>query len=700
MSFLAELRRRNVYRVATAYVIVGWLVMQVVDVMQPALRLPEWVATLFAVVLLITFPIALILSWVYDVTPEGIVRTSAAAGDARHRTMHRLDILIVAGLALVAGLIVWQQLRPAARDAQLDNTIAVLPFEDLSPEGDQRYFADGISEEILNALARQPSLRVTGRTSSFSFRESARTLSEIGASLGVSALLEGSVRKQGDSVRVVARLVHAGDGAMLWNETYDSRLDDIFAIQERVAERVMVAMAAQLDDRGTDGEAAPAFDVYDDYLRARDLIATRRPEAILEAQGILKTVVALDADYAPPLAQLAISERLLAFMPGTVGNRPLTESIPKAIEYADRAIALDPGLADAHAVRGLLYLDERELLRSEASLRRALEINPTHTNARLWLSSCLGGKLHFRESQAELITLFERDPLFPPASSNLIIASITVGDTAQAQAVIDRLERLEAPERLISIARTWLGFDSGDVASTVRLLDDLWQSDRLPTTAAPLALLRLRLGDIEGAGRINLPFVPIRSRLLEGDAEAALDIARRLLEESAGFYVFQIEYIRALADAGRDSTLIEYYDREFGDVATFERRMFWQHTADPAPYWALAYAMHRTGDTAALEPVMAHWRRALDVARANGVDNFNFDLNEAQWYAIRGETDTAVEYLQRAAGHTGGLLEARTRYDYLNTLLEGHPDFEQLMEDNLRRINEERAALGIDALVL
>lgn len=703
MRFFAELRRRNVYRVATAYVIVGWLVMQVVDVMQPALRLPEWVATLFAVVLLIGFPIAMVLSWVFDVTPEGIVRTEAAvAGDAsRLQASRRLDVIIVAGLALVAGLIVWQQLdsKTEPRLSQ-EPTIAVLPFEDLSQLGDQQYFADGVSEEILNILARQPSLRVTGRTSSFSFRDSDKTLSEIGSTLGVAALLEGSVRKQGDRVRILARLVVADDGTTLWNESYEAELVDIFAVQDRIAEEVLGALAARLEDGGERPARAPTFEIYDRYLRARELIATRRPDAVAEANTLLETVVALEPDYAAPIAQLAMSARLLTRGPGGVGALPIEEALPKAVGYAERALELDPELADAHAVRGLLYMDQKRLLLAETSLRRALEINPAHTNARLWLTLCLTGKLRFRNAAEELEAMFEIDPLFPPVGPNLVGMAFGIGDPELARRVVDKLERIEAPAATTEVAKARYEAGTGNLADAIRRLEDNAEVVRSPSVVAPLTLLQLRIGDTAGAADHDLPFIPIRSALLEGRNDEASAEALRLLERSGDFYVFQTELLRTLADAGRDAELLDYYRTTFASLEAFERSLFWAFDPELPPFWTLAYAMHRSGADDALEPVMMRWRQAIDVGRANGADNYNFDINEAQWYALRGETDTAVEYLGRAAGHARGLLEARMRYDYLNTLLERHPGFEQLMETNLRRINEERAALGIDALVL
>ncbi|MEL6448648.1 MAG: hypothetical protein AAFQ62_11925 [Pseudomonadota bacterium] len=703
MSFFSELRRRNVYRVATAYIIVGWLIMQVVDVMQPALLLPEWIARLFAVVLLIGFPIAMVLAWIFDITPEGIVRTDAEPADvtARQHASHRLDLTIVVGLVLVASLIVWQQLRPA-NDPRLSlaPAIAVLPFEDLSPQGDQQYFADGVSEEILNLLARQVDLRVTGRTSSFSFRDSDKTLRDIGNTLAVSAILEGSVRKQGDQVRILARLVTAHDESTLWNETYEAELTDIFAVQDSIAEAVFTAMATQLDDDGTADVQAPSFEVYDRYLRARELITSRQVANLEEAQDLLLSVVPIEPDYAALWAQLALSERLLSLAPGGAGTRPIEESYGKALSYAERALELDNGLADAHAVRGLLYLDDQDLPQAEAALRRALDINPAHANARLWLGLSLNAATRYRDGANEMQALFEVDPLFPPVAGNLVSISIGVGDQEQARQVFQRLERIEAPAGDIAAARARYEEGTGDIASAIRRMQKSMEDNSISGAAAPIALMQLRLGDVTSTRFQALPFVPIRSALLEGRGDDAAARAAALVARSDDYYVFQIEYIRTLADAGMDARLIAYYQETYGNVEAYERSLFWAFDPVMPPFWALAYAMHRSGADSELDTVMTRWRQAIDIARANGADNYDVDLNEAQWYALKGETEDAVAYLERAAGHGRGLLEARLLNDYLNTLLGGHPGFEQLMANNLRRINEERAALDLDALAL
>ncbi|MEM1264321.1 MAG: adenylyl cyclase, partial [Pseudomonadota bacterium] len=413
MNFFAELRRRNVYRVATAYIVVGWLIMQVVDVLAPALQMPDWIASLFAVILMIGFPIVLALSWVYDVTPDGVVRTDAVADTGARSSSRRLDIVIVAGLVMVGSLIVWQQLdRRGPVAGGPNDAIAVLPFNDLSPGGTFQYFADGVAEQILNTLMRQSELTVKGRTSSFSFRDSDVTIAELGEKLDVGAVLEGSVRKFEDRVRIDARLVRANDGVMLWTETYESQLGDIFALQDRIAEQVMLSLSDQLagEPVAVQQSASAQVDAYAAYLQASALIRNRIPADLLEARRLLQQAVELDQSYAPLFAALARAERLLTNAPGGVGLEDPVVSLPRATNYAERALELDPDLPDALAVRGLLYADANELLLAERSLRRALELNPGHTDARLWLALNHFANRRYRDGYNELVQLFSIDP--------------------------------------------------------------------------------------------------------------------------------------------------------------------------------------------------------------------------------------------------------------------------------------------------
>ncbi len=702
MSFWAELRRRNVFRVATTYAIVGWLIIQVVSELVPALKLPEYLNTVFAVALLLGFPVALVLAWVYDVTPDGIVRTGSTerSQEDQLRTVRRLNLVIVFGLAAVAGLMLWQRYDPPSTGLLVrEGTIAVLPFEDLSPEGDQRYFADGVSEEILNALARQSDLTVTGRTSSFLFRESPRTLQEIGDVLNVAVLLEGSVRKQDDSVRIVARLIRSRDGAMIWNETFDARLDDIFAVQERVAEGVIDTLAAPSDPDAFDRGRRFSFDAYDDFLRARELVAMRTPDAVEEAEALLESVHTRAPDYAPPLAMLALVERLMAATPGSIGDRPVAQSTRRAIEYAERALTLDPALADAHAVRGLLYLDEKALLKAELELRQALELNPSLTNARMWLGTCLMGKQKYQDAVEQAALLLEREPMFAPSAHNLSIVALGTGDPERVEQVIARLERIGVARNWIALIQARLYEYEGDIARAITLMNE--EGGNLTasgTLQAALAQMLLAIGDTQRAAAVQLPFTGIRAALLEGNAGGAVTEAEALLEASDHFYVFQIEYLRTLALAGRDDTLLAYLDSRIGDLDAFERKLYWGYDVQLAPYWTIAYALHRSGENRRLEAVLARWRRAIDVSRANGADNLDLHANEARWRALSGDREGAIAALDRAGARAQGLLGARFRIDYLNELLGGETKYQALMNRNLERINVERAALDLPPL--
>ncbi|MEM6302108.1 MAG: hypothetical protein AAF749_10245 [Pseudomonadota bacterium] len=705
MQFWAELRRRNVARVATAYCVVSWLVIQVVSTMVPALRLPDYINTIFAVGLLLGFPVALALAWVFDLTPDGIVRTAGASrtGEDQLRAVRRLDTIVILGLIIIGGLLIWERFTeaPTTQTAPLTGgTIAVLPFDDLSPLGDQRYFADGVSEEILNALATQSTLTVTGRTSSFMFREGGRTLREIGEALGASMLLEGSVRKQGESVRILARLVRSVDGAMLWNETFDGRLDDIFAVQEAVAQQVINTLAVNLGKARTEPAIARPFDAYDRYLRARELVTLRELPAMEEAEQLLYEIIELNPDYAPPRALLSLATRLLAASPGAIGRRPVNESVKTAIEHAESALQLDPDLADGHAIRGLLYLDQKQLLKAEVSLRRALDTNPAHTNARLWLSICLTGKQRYLDAVRELQLLFERDPLFPPAALNLSLIAVGTGQADLVEQVIERLTRAQAPQISVQESMTVLERRRGDIATAIQRLRKLQESyGRIGPIIAPLTQMSLSIGDSASAAQQPVPFAPIRSALSERRFDDAIDMAENLVEASQGFSAFQVEYLTTLAVARRDQELLAYYDDHFTDVDHFGRELFWSFEVQLAPYWTIAYAFHRTGQLEQLQSVIEHWGRAIETSRLNGADNYDLYLNLARWYALQGDQSEVLASLQRAGESTRGLLGSDLAGDYLTELMGTNSQYKALLEKNASRIDEERAVLGLGPFV-
>ena len=254
-GFVSELKRRNVFRVGAAYAVVSWLVLQVVDIVFPRLGFPDWAITLVLILFLIGFPVALILAWSFDFTPGGIRKTEDGDGGeaATFAGGHKLNLVIAGALVAALGFIVYQNSgihtnQPSSGHTETEKSVAVLPFDDLSEGGDQAWFSDGLTEEILNSLARLPELKVISRTSSFHFRDQELPLREIADRLGVAHIVEGSVRRSGDQFRVTAQLIRAEDDSLIWAETFDASTNDVFRVQEDVAEKIATALDVFLDD--------------------------------------------------------------------------------------------------------------------------------------------------------------------------------------------------------------------------------------------------------------------------------------------------------------------------------------------------------------------------------------------------------------------------------------------------------------------
>ena len=311
-SLFSELKRRNVFRVALFYLLIGWLILQVSDVLIPLLQLPDWAGRFTFFVLLLGFPLAVFFAWAFEITPEGLKleKDVDRSQSITNKTGHKLDRVIIAVLAVAVIYFVIDKFvpsgttdvtEPRAEVAASESSIAVLPFVDMSASSDQEYFADGIAEEILNALVMLEGIKVAGRTSSFSFKERNEDLREIGETLGVAHVLEGSVRKQGDRVRVTAQLVNVDDGFHLWSETFDREMIDIFAIQDEIARSVAEALALQLNlEQGGSLIEAQTDNIgaYERYLEARALIARRGTDNLARAIELLEEVTRLEPNYA------------------------------------------------------------------------------------------------------------------------------------------------------------------------------------------------------------------------------------------------------------------------------------------------------------------------------------------------------------------------------------------------------------------
>ncbi|MHC4138133.1 MAG: tetratricopeptide repeat protein, partial [Planctomycetota bacterium] len=334
-SFVAELKRRKVYRVAVVYSVVAFVIWQAAEIAFPSLHLPEWTLTFVVVIALIGFPIALVLAWAFEITPEGVRRTEPAGAEPAEAPASP---------------------PPAVAHEVERKSIAVLPFANMSDDPENEYFSDGMTEEIINALTQLEDLRVAARTSCFAFKGKPADIGEIGAKLKVATVLEGSVRKAGTRLRITAQLVNVGDGYHLWSERYDREMEDVFAIQDEIAraiaDRLQVTLAVGAGERLVK-PPTKSLEAYDLYLKGRYFV-----NRIVEVAGegprkgidFFEQALALDPGYA--LAHAGIADAY-SFLGSTV-LRP-KEALPKAREAAMRALELDDTLAETHCALGWIY---------------------------------------------------------------------------------------------------------------------------------------------------------------------------------------------------------------------------------------------------------------------------------------------------------------------------------------------------------
>jgi adenylate cyclase len=370
MSLFTELKRRNVFRVAAAYAVVAWLIVQVGDVAADNLGFPDWFMPMLFVLLGLGFPVALLLSWAFELTPEGMKLTESTADEPGKTRLGMVDGLLIALLVFVVGAIVYQALPDPAvsdngnalvgnsedaspgspREQPGDASIAVLPFIDLSAEGNQAYFSEGIAEEILNVLAKIDGLRVASRTSSFMFKNENKSIPIIADTLGVAHVLEGSVRKSGDRVRVTAQLIGAGSDAHLWSDTWDRELsaENLFAIQDEIANAIVAALgetmglARDVEIRVTATTAN--LDAYDLYLQARQSLSVLSPANARLRMELLQQAVKLDPEYADAWGELALATAILPTWDHSLAIAPYQH---RGLEAAERALALDSANPEA-----------------------------------------------------------------------------------------------------------------------------------------------------------------------------------------------------------------------------------------------------------------------------------------------------------------------------------------------------------------
>jgi TolB-like protein len=430
-TLIDELKRRRVFRVLVGYGIVAFAVLQVVEPIQHALSLSDSMLKMVVVLLALGFPVAVVLAWAFDVNAGGIERTAPAGAPGLRGPRLVLVLVGIGLLAAAPGTIyyLWMRGRPAAGP----KTIAVLPFVNMSGEKDNEYFSDGISEEILNVLAQTPGLQVPARTSSFAFKGKDKSASDIARELEVRMVLEGSVRKQGERVRITAQLIDAQSGLHVWSQTYDRELKDIFAIQDEIAHAIATQLKVKLGDAREPPRPTTDLAAYDLYLRGLALWQARGQANLDQAERLFKEAAARDPGFAKAWAGVALVE---AIRPDWFLTSPQA-SYAIARDAAEHALALDSALPEAYVALGMVAGDEGRLATGRALFERAKALAPSYAPAWHWAAALYIYAGEIDQGIVETRRALELDPKSAIVRTNLADTLFLLGRDDEAAKTCD-----------------------------------------------------------------------------------------------------------------------------------------------------------------------------------------------------------------------------------------------------------------------
>ena len=438
MSFFKELKRRNVFKVAIAYAVIAWLLIEMTSTIFPILQLPDWSVTLVTVLVLFGFPIAVVFAWAFELTPDGIKLEKHVdpSESVTHQTGQKLYKIIIALLAIALAFMVVDRFifdeQPVADTKAKDErpkSIAVLPFVDMSPDQSYGYFSDGLSEELLNLLAKTPNLSVAARTSSFAFKGKTEDIKTIADTLKVETVLEGSVRHDGNQIRVTTQLINAADGYHLWSETYDRELTSVFALQDEIAKEIISALQVELGTGSTISRGRPTenMEAYGLYLQAMERMRIGG-EGFPDAIRLAKQAIALDPNFAEAYEISAVA----AWSDAGIGVTT-ADALAMAKSDAEKALALKPDLLWAQTI--LLGSDPPtyDRLAEIEAQERLIKEQPSNSKAKTGLIYNFLFLGYLSEARAAAERLIELDPLYPAGHGYMGSILYAQGDFVSAQ---------------------------------------------------------------------------------------------------------------------------------------------------------------------------------------------------------------------------------------------------------------------------
>jgi TolB-like protein len=706
VSVWRELKRRNVVKVAVAYAIVGWLLVEIATTILPTFEAPRWAIQTFTFLIILGFPVALVFAWAYELTPEGLKKETDVdrSLSITNMTGRKLDYLIIAALALALVYFAFDKfVLDPSRDAELvqattkaasersagnDKSIAVLAFADLSPEGDQEYFSDGVSEEILNDLAQIPDLHVTSRSSAFSFKGKDADIPTVARQLGVANVLEGSVRKSGKRIRITAQLVDARNGFHLWSETYDRELEDIFAVQDEISSAIVTALKKHLR---LNVEVAPRAisaantEAHEAYLRGRHLVTQSAMFGVEEGIREFEKAISLDPDYALAHAELAIAA---ALPPVSV-----SEAVVRATPHMEQAMALDPTLAEAHAAAGILAWRQSKSEDALRHFRDAIQINPNYVVVYVWMGNLLNFDLgRYDEAFPMRATAMRLDPLSIPTIVFYVQALIERNRLEEADRELEKIASIYP--HIYAYRRGTRDSRGGNTANAV--LGSLEALRINPAYLRPKIGLAYHLAasGMEKEARAVSEYPDPYVLNLLGNPGDAVMVAQARLVESPNSLQARHELGLALAGAGdyeRARPILEEMWRRSGGVIAKRGDLF--RTATAA---ALIAIRRNAGEEAGIGELVAAIRDNVRRYRKAGIvgdgRSFGADYEEGLAAYFAGDREGGLALLDK--GTEGGVFIPPNEA-YLQSLYDD-PGFAHIIaRQEARQVRERKKILDI-----
>jgi len=633
--FYRELRRRKVIRVAAFYIVASWVAIEVSSVIFPELMLPSWSVRLVILIAVFAFPIVVVLAWIFDITPEGVQRTAEETAAPIPR---------------------------AAQAAPPERSLAVLPFLNIGGDRENEYFCEGLAEDLLNVLSRVDGLRVAARSSAFAFRGGTSDVRTIGEKLNVANVLEGSVRKSDGRLRIAVRLVDTADGYQRWTEVFDREQDDIFKIQDEISHAVFDALHVEVYGAKRPHVVPGTRDVqaYNLYLMGRHQFHKRTETSLRSALRFFEQATERDPTFALPYTGLADSYSLLSASGEGYGQLPIDEAIALATPMVERALQLDPRLAEAHASRGFLDRLREDPAAAEHALRRALELNPDYSMAHAWLGLTLTDLGRLQDAHVEYQRAYDADPLSPIIAANLGFSLVKLGKFEAARECYSRVLEIAPEFTVVHSGMAQVEQRTGDLEAAEQWLQNAIRLNPArayyPAFLALLHLQRDALSEAERSLQQAEAIAPndalvVRMRialLLAGDRDdELLSFTESRLEGERSSTETLANAAFAQLVSGQSKKALQYYDRAGGNLRQWNAdSLVWTWRFPHGLYHA--DALLRTGAKKRGETVLDDAERLIARLEGEGLVNVELDYQRALVLALRGRFEDAAAALRRA----------------------------------------------------